>query len=115
MSIERLENCLRISEEGCAINEFNADHAIKRWYENKVRRIANAKPPKYPNKRQRVEGPSSNKVIDIAKYTLSDFEESGSSDEGYFQTHAFHFYVGFICAVLIFVYNLHFSIVDIMY
>ena len=37
---------MRISEEGCAINEFNPDHAIKRWYKIKVGRIPNAKPPK---------------------------------------------------------------------
>ena len=30
LSIERLENCLRISEEGCAINEINPEHAIKK-------------------------------------------------------------------------------------
>ena len=84
-SIERLENCLRISEEGWAINEFNPDHAIKRCYENKVR-IAKPKPQKYPNKRQRIEGSSSDKVIDIARYTLLHFEGSDSSDEEFFQT-----------------------------
>lgn len=77
---ERLENCLRISEEGCAITEFNPDKSIERCYQNKVRRIANAKPYKYPNKRKRMEGSSSDNVIDIARYTLSDFEESDSSD-----------------------------------
>ena len=40
-----LENCERISEEGCAIDEFNPDHEIKRQYKNKAGRIANAKPP----------------------------------------------------------------------
>ena len=57
LSIERLENCLRISEEGCAINEFDPDHAMKRWYENKVRRIANTKPHKYSNKPQEQKDP----------------------------------------------------------
>ena len=36
LCIECLDNCLRICEEGCAINEFNPD--------------------KYPNKCQRIEG-----------------------------------------------------------
>ena len=40
-----LENCERISEEGCAIDELNPDHEIKRQYKNKAGRIANAKPP----------------------------------------------------------------------
>lgn len=66
LGIEHLENCLRITEEGCAINEFNPDHALKRWYENKVRKITNAKPHKYPNKRQKIEGSSGAKVINIA-------------------------------------------------
>ena len=36
--------------------------------------MANVEPDKYSNKRQRIEGSSSDKVIDIARYTLSDFE-----------------------------------------
>ena len=46
-----------------------------------MRRIANAKPHKYPNKHQRIEGSSSNKIIDIARYTSSNFEENDSSNE----------------------------------
>ena len=44
LSRERLENCLRISEEGCDIADYNPDNAIKKWYEGKVRRISSAKP-----------------------------------------------------------------------
>ena len=46
-----------------------------------VQRIANTMPHKYPNKHQRIEGSSSDEVINIARYPLSDFEESDSSDE----------------------------------
>ena len=49
-------------------------------------------------------------MIDIARYTLSDF---GAKD--CFHTQTFYFYVAFICAVLIFVYVAHFSSFDIMY
>ena len=46
-----------------------------------VRRIANTIPHKYPNRHQRIEGSSCDKVINIARYSLSDFEENDSSDE----------------------------------
>ena len=75
LSRERLENCLRISKEGCNIADYNPDNAIKKWYEGKVRRISSAKPHKYPNKRQRTEGATIDDIIDIARYTLSDFED----------------------------------------
>ena len=81
LSRERLENGLRISKEGCDIADYNPDHAIKKWYEGNVRRISSAKPHKYPNKRQRTEGATINDIIDIARYTLSDFEDSDLSDE----------------------------------
>ena len=77
LSRERLENCLRISK-GCDI--YNPDNAIKKWYDEKVRRISSAKPHKYPNKWQRTEGATINDIIDIDRYTLSDFEDSDLSD-----------------------------------
>ena len=76
LSRERLENCLRISEEGCDITDYNPDIAIK-----KVRRISSAKPHKYPNKRQRTEGATIDDITDIARYTLSDFKDRDLSDE----------------------------------
>ena len=48
--------------------------------------MANTKPHKYSNKLKRMEVSSTDKVRDIARDTLSDFEESGSSDEECFQT-----------------------------
>ena len=70
LSRERLENCLRIREEGCNVADYNPDKAIKKWYEGKVHRISSAKPHKYPNKRQRKEGATIDDIIDIA--TISD-------------------------------------------
>ena len=81
LSRERLENCLRISEEGWDIADYNPDNTIKKWYKRKVRRISSAKPQKYPNKRQQTEGATIDAIIDIARYTLSDFEDSDLSDE----------------------------------
>ena len=81
LSRDRLENCLRISEEGCDIADYKSDNAIKKWYEGKVRRISSAKPHKYPHKRQLTEGATIDNIIDIARYTLSDFEDSHLSDE----------------------------------
>ena len=81
LSRERLENCLRISEERCDIADYNPDNAIKKWYKRKVRRISSAKPHNYPNKRQRTEGATIDDIIDTARYTLSDFEDSDLSDE----------------------------------
>ena len=78
---ERLENCLRISEEGCDIADYNPDNMIKKWYKWKVRRISSAKPQKYSNKRQQTEGATIDAIIDIARYTLSGFEDSDLSDE----------------------------------
>ena len=81
LSRERLENCLRISEEGCEIAGYDPDKAISKWYDGKVRRMASAKPHKYPKKRKRVEGAGNDDIIDIAKYTLSDFEDRDFSEE----------------------------------
>ena len=81
LSRERLENCLRIREEGCYIADYNPDNTIKKRYEGKVRRISSTKPHKYPNKRQRTEGATIDDIIDTARYTLSDFEDSDLSDE----------------------------------
>ena len=75
LSRERLENGLRISEEGCDIADYNPDKAIKKWYKGNVRKRSSAKPHKYPNKRQRTEGATIDDMIDIARYTLSDFED----------------------------------------
>ena len=81
LSRERLENCLRISEERCNIANYNPDNTIKKWYEGEVCRISSAKPHKYPKKRQRTEGATIDDIIGIARYTLSDFEDSDLSDE----------------------------------
>ena len=81
LSREPLENCLRISEEGCDIADYNPDNTIKKWYEEKVHRISSAKPNKYPNKWQQTEGATIDDIIDVARYTLSDFEDSDLSDE----------------------------------
>ena len=79
LSRERLENCLRISEEGRDIADYNPDNTIKKWYKWKVRRISSAKP--YSNKQQQTEGATIDAIIDIARYTLSGFEDSDLSDE----------------------------------
>ena len=83
LSRERLENCLRISEEGCDIADYNPDNAIKKQYEGKVRRISSAKRHKYSNKRQRTEGATIDDIIDIVRCTLLDLEDSDLSDEEY--------------------------------
>ena len=52
LSRERLENCLRISKEGCDIADYNPHNTIKKWYKGKVCRISSAKPHRYRNKQQ---------------------------------------------------------------
>ena len=81
LSREPLENCLRISEEGCDIADYNPDNAIKKWYEGKVHRVSSAKPNKYPNKWQQTEGATIDDIIDVARYTLSDFDSDLSDEE----------------------------------
>lgn len=76
---ERLDSCLRISEEGESIEDFNPDGAIEIWYEQKVRRISAAKPHRYPEKRQK--SGQSSQAVNIAKYTLSDLEETDTDSD----------------------------------
>ena len=45
------------------------------------RQRESTKPHKYPNKQQRTEGGTIDDIIDIARYTLSDFEDSDLSDK----------------------------------
>ena len=52
LSREQLENCPRISEEGCNIADYNPENMIKKWYKGEVQRTSSAKPHKYANKRQ---------------------------------------------------------------
>ena len=73
LSRERPENCLRISGEACDIADYNPDNVITKWYKGKVCR--------YPNKLQQTESAIINDIIDIARYTLSDFEDNYLSDE----------------------------------
>ena len=81
LSREQLENCLRISEEGCNIADYNPDNVITKSQVGKVHRISSAKPHKYPNKWQRTEGAAINDIIDIGRYTLPDFKDSDLSNE----------------------------------
>ena len=62
-------------------NLLQPRNATKKWYKGKVRRISSTKPHKYPNKQQRTEGATIDDITDIARYTLSDFEDSDLSDE----------------------------------
>ena len=80
LSRERLEMCLRISEEGEKIEDFDPNESIKVWYNQKVRRISVAKPHKYPAKQKKT-GDNSDVAVDIAKYTLSDLEEESSESD----------------------------------
>ena len=81
LSTEQLENCVRISEEGCDIASCNPDNAIKKWCEGKVHKISSGKLHKYPNKWQQTESATIDDIIDIARYALSDFEDSDLSDD----------------------------------
>ena len=47
---ERLDHLLRIGEEGVLLTEFNPESAIDVWNRETVRRIAAAKPHRYPKK-----------------------------------------------------------------
>ena len=76
---DRLDSSLRIGEEGISMDQFNPDKAITSWYEQSVRRIAGAKPRKYPKKRKTCK--SSSATVDIAKYTLSDLEDAATDSE----------------------------------
>ena len=73
LSREQCKSCLRISEEGCDIANYNPYNAIKIWYDGKVRGISLAKPHNYPNKQQWTECAIIDDITDIARYTLSDF------------------------------------------
>ena len=77
---DRLDSCLRISEEGKSLEEFNPDEAIDAWYEKKVRRISAARPHRYPKKRKSTAS-ASDRAVDIASYTLSDLEDTDSDSE----------------------------------
>ena len=76
---DRLDSCLRIGEEGKSIEEFNPNEAIKAWYEHKVRRIS-VLTTQYPKKRKTT-GSASDCAVDIARYTLSDLEDTDSDSE----------------------------------
>lgn len=77
---DRLESLLRISEKGVSIGDYNPDRAIEQWYQEKVRRISSAKSHSYPKKPKKV-GENSSGVINVAKHTLSDLEESSNSSD----------------------------------
>ena len=70
LSTEQLENCVRISEEGCDIASCNPDNAIKKCCEGKVHKISSGKLHKYPNKLQQTESATIDDIIDIARYVL---------------------------------------------
>ena len=74
---ERLEHNLRIGEDGPSIKDFNPTEAIAHWQNTKIRRVNNAQPHRYPDKRRKTETSSS---VDVVSYCLSDFDSS-SSDE----------------------------------
>ena len=77
---DRLESCLHISEEGKSIEEFNPDEAIRAWYEKKVRRVSAAKPHRYTKKRKTTAS-TSDCAVAIARYNLSDLEDTESDSE----------------------------------
>ena len=79
LSRERLENNLRIGEEGVSIKDFDPEKAINRWYNQKVRRTNAAKKHNYPEKRRKL-GQSSTSV-DVVTYCISDFETDSEDDE----------------------------------
>ena len=72
---DRLESLLQVSEEGVSIDDYHLDSAIEQWYQEKVRRISSAKSHCYPKKRTKFCGTAPS-VINVAKHTLSDLEES---------------------------------------
>ena len=81
LSRERLDNLLRIGEEGCSISDFNPDPFIDQWFSDKVRRLT-AGPHQYPQKRKKAA--DAKDIIDLAVITLSDLEseeEEVISDE----------------------------------
>ena len=76
---DRLESLLQVSEEGVSIDDYHLDSAIEQWFQEKVRGISSAKSHCYPEKRTKFCGTAPG-VINVAKHTLSDFEESKSYD-----------------------------------
>ena len=78
LSRERLDHNLRIGEEGLSVNQFDPESCINRWFNEKVWRIAAAKPHSYAEKRKKV-GESSQSV-NVVQYCIFDFE-SDSDDE----------------------------------
>ena len=78
-----LDACLRVSEEGVGISDFNPDPSISLWYEQKVRRLS-ASSHSYPSKRKSVEGvQGTSNVVDIATLTISDLEDSDDEFDGF--------------------------------
>ena len=78
LSRDRLDNLLRIGEEGCSIGDFNPDPYIDQWFSDKVRRLT-AGPHQYPQKRKKAA--NAKDIIDLAVITLSDLESASSEDE----------------------------------
>ena len=65
---KRVENLLRISEDGLSIEYFNPEHAINFWYNTAVRRFG-CGPHSHPEKRKKVGGETS---LTISQISLSD-------------------------------------------
>jgi len=71
LSRSRLDVCLRVGEEGKSVENFDPNPVIGIWFADRVRRL-NSGPHKY----KRVKDNEANGMIDIAKLTMSDLEES---------------------------------------
>lgn len=78
LSRDRLDNLMRIGEEGPSLSEYSPTEAISSWYNAKVRRLTSSS-HKYPEKRKKS---NTKEIIDITSVTMSDLENDYSSDEG---------------------------------
>ena len=77
LSRDRLDNLIRISEEGPSIEEYCPDEAIESWYSAKVRRLS-CSTHNYPEKRKKTK---EKETVEIATLTMSDLENDFSDEE----------------------------------
>ena len=82
LSRSRLDACLRISDEGTCIADFDPNPAIELWFKEKTRRLG-SKQHVYPKKRAVVAGCSKDRdaVVDLATLCISDLEGSSEDED----------------------------------
>ena len=71
LSRSRLDTCLQVGEDRTSIEDFNPDHVIECWWNEKRRRLQ-SRPHNYPVTKV----PRSSEYVDLSSLTMSDLENS---------------------------------------